>query len=260
MIRSLKNRNAYRKRSRLCWSKNSTYWLSNPLRHVVDVGDYIADTVIRICSRSRSSKPTIVDMGFGSAWLYQALSRKGFSCYYIGFDSNEDFINYSLQQFATDKSCRFDLVDLEEPIDVNIRADLVVSAFSLFELSDLRQPMTNAFNLLLPNGHFLISTIDPTYLILAVSDSWPEFLENLARYETLPGTKYAFQPIDLGDKASNTLEYPSVLYSRYDYLSISRNVGFHFGSYKEHILTAKPIPKIYFHLELVKGANHASST
>jgi len=259
MIESIDDREAYRRRVHLCWEENSSYWLSNPLRHVTDVGEYIVENVIKICSEAQSSRPTIVDMGFGSAWLYTALRGRNFSCNYVGFDSNEIFVTHSRTKFADDKSCRFELVDLEEPIDIDVKADLVVNAFNFFELSDLQQPMKNAYDLLLPKGKLLISTIDCTYLILAISKSWPDFLNNLARYNKLPGVKYTFQPIDLGDGASSTLQYPSVLYSRDDFLAAAEKVGFHYESYKEGTFTCKTIPKIYFHLKLVKGDSSALS-
>lgn len=253
MIESLLDRETFRRQTRKSWKQNSSYWLSCPLRHVTDVGDYIVNKVINICNGKKNKKPTIVDMGFGNAWLCQALKKQAFSCNYVGIDSNEMFIEYALKKFYGDKSCRFELADLEEPLHIGVKADLVVYAFTLFELTELRQPLINAYNLLRPDGNLLISTIDSTYLILAVSNSWSDFLENLARYEKLPGIKYDFQSIDLGDKASNTLEYPSVLYSRDDYLKEAETIGFKFRSYKEHIFTAKPIPKVYFHIELIKG-------
>jgi len=253
MIETLDDRESYRRRARACWQKNASYWLSNPLRHVADVGEYIIDRVIAACSKSNSPRPTIVDMGFGSAWVYDALRTRRFSCNYVGLDSTEQFVCHSRNSYATDEFCRFELTDLEEPVGIDVRADVVLNAFTFFELAQLQQPMMNAYKLLRPGGSLLVSTIDSTYLILAVSNSWDGFRDNLARYEKLPGTKYAFQPIDLGDRASSTLEYPSVLYSRDDYITAASSVGFRLTSYKEHIFTAKPIPKIYVHLELLKG-------
>lgn len=253
MIKSLNDRAAYHRRVQLCWEKNSEYWVSSPHRHVTDVGKFIVENVIRIASEAKKSKPTILDMGFGSAWLYQALRDRKFPCNYIGFDSNNYFISYARNKFSADKFCRFELVDVEEPLDIDIKADLIVNAFNLFELADLKQPMKIAYDLLFPGGRFMISTIDLTYLILAISKSWSEFFQNLRLYEELPGVKYAFQPIDFGDRASDILEYPSVLYSRDDYLTAAKNAGFLFASYKENVFTSKPVPKIYYHLEFEKG-------
>jgi len=251
MIQSLLNRDEYRRRVRKCWEENITYWLSSDLRHVTDVGDYIVDYIIKSCSTIEN--PTIIDMGFGSAWIYLALRKRNYLCKYIGLDSCEKFVSYAQNKFSSDDLCRFELIDLEEPIKLDVKGDFVINAFNLFELSDIQQPIKNAYDLLSQNGHFLISTIDSTYLILAVSSSWSEFLHNLDLYQNISGIKYAFQPIDLGDKASKTLEYPSVLYSREDYITAAKNVGFQIASYKEHVFTSKPIPKIYFHIDFVKG-------
>lgn len=80
----------------------------------------------------------------------------------------------------------------------------------------------------------------------------PSFVENLRAYETLPGVKYFFQPIDLGDKPSEKLVYPSVLYSFEDYLNAALRTGLRLGKYEELIFTTKPIPKIYQLFTLTK--------
>jgi 2-polyprenyl-3-methyl-5-hydroxy-6-metoxy-1,4-benzoquinol methylase len=257
MIDSIKDREEYRKKVRSSWKNNSNYWLSSELRHVTDVGEYIVKFVIEACKCFSVSKPTIIDMGFGNAWLYRALKDSNFMCNYIGIDSNEYFIHHARDLFSKDKFCRFELTDIEEPLDLDIKGHLVINAFNLFELSSIQQPMVNAYNMLFPGGQFLISTIDCTYLILAISSSWADFFHNLSEYEKLPGIKYAFQPIDLGDRASDSLEYPSVLYSREDYLNEAMRVGFNFSSYKENVFTSKPIPKIYYHLLFAKGGEDA---
>lgn len=253
MIESLQDREAFRRRVRECWKRNSSYWLSSPLRQVNDVGNYIVDEVIRICSQTSRPRPSVIDLGFGNAWLYEALRRRAFVCDYVGLDYNEDFVAHARSRFGSDQLCRFELFDLEEPVCLDIKADVVVYAFTLFELTDLQQPMVNAYQLLTSGGSLLVSSIDNTYLILAVSNSLEEFYQNLTRYELLPGVKYTFQPIDLGDRSSSTLEYPSVLHSLEKYLSSARNAGFHFTAYKEHIFTSKPIPKVYIHLELTRA-------
>jgi hypothetical protein len=94
-----------------------------------------------------------------------------------------------------------------------------------------------------------MSTIDKTYLILALSRDWSEFHDNLRRYQELPGTKYGFQKIDLGTGVSDHLEYPSVLYSTQDYLEMARAHGMHLVDYVEHPFTSRAVPKVYCHLE-----------
>jgi 2-polyprenyl-3-methyl-5-hydroxy-6-metoxy-1,4-benzoquinol methylase len=253
MIKALDDQNKFRLKTNLCWEKNTTYWLNEKLRHVTDVGSYIVDRTISLCHKLKKSKPTIVDLGFGSAWLYEELCKKKIKCNYIGIDRNKNFIEYAEKKYKNEDGCKFYKFDLEEPLNIGIKADVVVNAFTFFELSNLHQSMENACNLLKDKGTLLISTIDSTYLILAVSESWAEFMDNLRLYEQLPDKKYTFQPIDLDDSASPTLEYPSVLYSRDDFLNTSASFGLKLSKYKEHVFTAKPIPKIYYHLELVRG-------
>jgi 2-polyprenyl-3-methyl-5-hydroxy-6-metoxy-1,4-benzoquinol methylase len=243
---------AYKCRRQSSWKKNSSYWLQGPLRHVVDVGDYIADEVVNMANGLGADRPTIVDMGFGDAWLLRYLTARGLKFQYIGIDSNEDFIVNARKTYGMRSDCEFILADLEEPCDFNFKADIVVNAFSFFELANLEQGMINARGILKDNGRLFVSTIDKTYLILANSKTWEEFLSNLREYNELKGVKYFFQPIDLGDKASEFLEYPAVLYSLDDYLSAAKRLGFRLNAYKEHIFTAKAVPKIYVHFELIK--------
>jgi len=251
VIKTLNDINEFKKQKNNHWSKNAAYWLKGPLRHVVDIGEYIVDQILIKCSTISNKCPVIVDMGFGDAWLLKALIEKKCHCQYIGIDSNKVFFDNAQKLFKEYTWCGFKLMDLELPLDVDIKADVVVNSFTFFELADLKQGMENAFHLLKKEGSLFIATIDKTYLILAYSRNFEEFKTHLKEYEHLPGVKYFFQPIDLGDKASEILKYPSILYSLDDYFYYANKFGFRITNYKEHVFTAKPIPKIYIHFELV---------
>lgn len=99
-----------------------------------------------------------------------------------------------------------------------------------------------------------MSTIDKTYLMLALSSDRKEFYGNLALYQELAGTKYGFQHIDMGAHVSETLEYPSVLYSTQDFIDAASEHGLNLVNYVEHPFTAKTVPKIYCHLEFQRAA------
>lgn len=249
MIFSLADRQEFRRLRRLAWERNIDYWLSGQLRHVADVGGYICDRVKALCNRQRDRRTVLVDMGFGSAWLLSGLLEELPRLSYLGLDNTRAFVNHALASFASNEHLNFLLTDVETRLDLPIHADVVVNAFNFFELCDLRQAMENVARLLIPGGTLFMSTIDKTYLILALSETHTDFLTNLARYQELPGTKFGFQRIDLGPAVSHCLEYPSVLYSTQDFIDVAHDNGLRLVSYVEQPFTATVVPKIYCHLE-----------
>lgn len=249
MIQSLNDTAEFRRHRALAWERNVNYWLGGPLRHVDDVGEYIVERVSELSRYTDRHQPLLVDMGFGSAWLLKALVERGLQCSYLGLDAVEAFVSRATKTYLHLSEAKFMVADLEFELDLGVRADLVVNAFNFFELCDLETAMGNASKHLKPGGTLLMSTIDKTYLILALSKDWDEFFENLRRYQELPGIKYEFQHIDMGSQVSETLEYPSVLYSAHDYIEAAKANGMHLVKYTEHVFTAKFVPKIYLHLE-----------
>jgi len=249
VIESLTDVDAFRKRRAAAWADNVDYWLTKPLRHVDDVGSFIVERVISAATRVRKRTPSILDVGFGNAWLLAALEQQRFQCAYTGIDSLQAFVTRARLRHSTNRCAQFLCADIEAPLDIGLHADVVVNAFNFFEVADLSQAMRNTAQHLSGDGTLMISTIDKTYLILALSRDWSEFHENLRRYQELEGTKYAFQPIDEGSRVSNALEYPSVLYSTDDYLRAATANGLALVRHFEHVHTAKLVPKIYLHLE-----------
>jgi SAM-dependent methyltransferase len=249
MIEALLNKEEFNYRSKQAWARNVEYWLTGHLRHVHDVGEYILRRVDYWRLRSDKRLPVLIDMGCGNAWLLGALQQASIPIEYIGLDSNAAFIDFAKNKYASVPNATFLTLDFNEDTRSRFAADLVVNAFNFFELPDLSFPMSNAANWLNEDGVLLASTIDKTYLILALSENWKEFHENLARYQQLPGVKYGFQKIDLGNGVSDTFEYPSVLYSSDDYISAALTNKLRLSGYKEHIFTATAVPKIYCHFE-----------
>jgi len=256
MIESLTDVEMFRQRSRTAWARNRDYWLTGSLRHVTDVGDFIVARVRALCQGSGVS-PVLVDMGCGSAWLLNALD--GSNIQYVGIDNNPAFIDFGSRGHAGLGKARFILADLDTQVDVPAKADLVVNAFNFLELSNLDQAMGNVERWLQPDGKLFMSTIDKTYLILALSKDWDDFQENLRRYQELPGLKYGFQNIDFGAAVSDTLEYPSVLYSAQDYINAARAHGLCLVDYVEHPFTSTTVPKIYCHFEFRNAGNTSLS-
>ena len=253
-LASLLDKMAYKAERASAWEKNIDYWLRGPLRHVVDVGDYIVSRTEALCCLSRRRRPVVVDMGFGDGWLLKALLRRKVRFSYVGLDCTHAFIAHARKEFADIDDVSFELLDFEEPSMRSFDADIVVNAFNFFELCELDQPFKNASQFLRGGGTLQVATIDKTYLLHALSGGWNDFRDKLSLYQTLPGIKYAFQPIDLGDGVSEALYYPSVLYSNEDYLSAAKKNHLVLNTYKENVFTGAVVPKIYCHYEFVKGA------
>lgn len=253
MIKEMRDRVAYRQHRDLAWSRNGSYWLSQPLRHVVDVGELICQRVSSHLSSLNKQEPVIVDMGCGSCWLLQSLSRSLPRFRYIGIDNNAEFIDAARSAYSRNTNASFCLADLDMRVDLDVKADMVVNAFNFFELADLDRGMSSAAEWLNDSGRLLMSTIDKTYLILALSSDWRDFRRNLRTYQNMRGIKYDFQRIDLGDRLSGELEYPSVLYSTQDFIESAAKSGLTLRSYSETAFTARAMPKIYCHLEFGLG-------
>lgn len=253
MIGPLSDGEAYRKRRREAWSHNTAYWLSSPLRHVTDVGDFICNRTLALVSSSERRPAVIIDMGCGSCWLLEKLATVSSAFTYIGIDNNEEFIAVARARYAHLANASFVLADVDMRVTLPQQADIVVNAFNFFELANLEVGMKNAASWLRPGGKLFMSTIDKTYLLLALSSDWAGFHHNLATYEKTAGVKFDFQKIDLGFGPSAELEYPSVLYTTQDFLEAGVEAGLGFGSYAEQAFTARPIPKIYCHFEFVKA-------
>jgi SAM-dependent methyltransferase len=249
VINSLTDPEEFRRHRRLSWEKNVDYWLSQPLRHVEDVGAYIVSRIEILCRQAIFTPPTVIDMGFGSGWLLRSLLATSLRVSYLGLDSMEVFVERATKTFHGIEGASFAVADVETEITFPFSADVVVNAFNFFELSNLQQAMRNASRHLRPGGTLFMSTIDKTYLILALGRTLEDFYDNLNRYQTLPGIKYGFQRIDLGASVSEVLEYPSVLYSSQDFVDAAMGEGLRLVKYVEHAFTAKTVPKIYCHLE-----------
>lgn len=253
MIESLVDKAAFNEKSKRAWARNVDFWLTGPLRHVQDVGGYIVRRVESLQRASGKKRPVLLDMGCGNAWLLQALQAAQPEVEYIGVDGNSAFINWATSKYALPNTT-FVTLDFNELAAARFGADIIVNAFNFLELPDLRVPMGNAASWLNDDGILLTSTIDKTYLILALSKDWQEFHDNLTLYQQLPGVKYGFQQIDLGNGLSDTLQYPSVLYSAEDYIAAAEQHDLSLRGYKEHVFTAKAVPKIYCHFEFRKEA------
>lgn len=243
-------RESFRARRREAWFENTDYWLSANLRHVEDLGEWIADYLVCELKPGES----LIDMGSGSGWLGHRLKGRIADLNYLGVDIHEPFVEVCRREFDRTKGFDFIVLDVEQPNHGQLppEATFVVNAFNLFELTDLRAAYSNASSWLRPGGRFLAITIDKTYLMMAAANSWEEYRDLLIDYSAKGGPKCFFQAIDLGDGPSPRLVYPSVLYSTEDYLAATAETGLEFRRYREFPFTQRPLPKIYQVFEFQK--------
>lgn len=242
----------YRRLRKEAWRSNVGYWLSSPLRHVEDVGDQIIERLMEQCARAANQPPVLLDLGFGNAWILERVAAGDQEIQYIGVDSQREFVEYGRRKYEGRPRCKFIEADLETPFEVGSEVDVAINAFNFFELGDLESAMRHAARCIRPGGCLMVSTIDKTYLILALSRGWQDFHDNLRQFQEIQGPKYGFQRIDLGHELSDVLEYPSVLYSTQDYIDHAANAGLTLTLYEESVFTGKPIPKIYCHFLFTK--------
>lgn len=250
-LETLINKEQFLARKKAAWEANTGYWLASSLRHVEDIGDFIVSRVEIALQESNEKRPLVVDMGFGNAWLLDKLLSRKLEFSYLGLDNHEGFLSYARDKYQSMQHARFEYADFEKPLPDELygNASILVNAFNFFELTDLTVPMRNAAKVIKDDGKLLVATIDKTFLMMAGCKTWQEWIEVLKEYQNLQGPKYFFQAIDLGDKESIELVYPSVLWSLNDYLDEARASDINMTFYKEFEFTAKPIPKIYQYME-----------
>jgi len=236
----------FKEENRLSWRANTQYWLNSPLRQVEDTKEFVLAKLPALVH----SGAAVVEMGCGSGWLLQFLLDLGIDCTYLGLDFTVEFIEHLRSEFKDVSKASFEVVDLETRLPARYveKADVVFCAFALFEMTALSVAIENACRMLRPGGRLVILTIDPAYLMLAVSKTMDDFRSVLAAYEgerEKGRVLHFFQNIDLGDAESTDLRYASVLYSLADYLKEAKRQGMRLDDYDEVVKTSKFIPKVY---------------
>jgi 2-polyprenyl-3-methyl-5-hydroxy-6-metoxy-1,4-benzoquinol methylase len=114
-------------------------------------------TPVKKLVESLGTKGTVLDLGCGNGSLSHKLSKLGFEVY--GVDRSDSGIQIAREAFP---QVRFSLGDVEEDLSPDpFQAesfDVIVSTEVVEHLYRPRQLVKNAFRLLKPSGHFIVTT------------------------------------------------------------------------------------------------------
>lgn len=238
----------FRRQKAAYWLQATEFWLTSNLRHVDDIGRQIVAHITQKLVSTRSSRPVLLDVGFGSAWLERSVRREIPRLQYIGIDSNRAFVRKANAGYSGVAGAEFRYLDIERSAPSGVQADLAVCAFSLFEMLDLRGAIKNISKSLRSQGHLYIITIDRAYLILAMSETMPEMKRLLQKFRKRRGAARTFQRIDTGKRLHRLMHYPSVLHYLDEYFEVCQASGMDFEKFEETDYTHRPIPKTYQHI------------
>lgn len=253
MIKFLDDKLHFKNENHNGWLINTDYWLHSPLRQVEDTKDFFRKKLKELIFEGC----IIYDLGCGSGWLLDFILELNININYVGFDFNEKFIENLQNKYKGKKNLEFVLTDLEKPLTEKYlsKADFAFNNFCFIEIADLPSAFENSYKTLNNNGSLIIATIDVTYLVVAVSNTYEDFKKNLIKYDEVKAqgkVPYFFQPIDLGNGASNQLKYASVLYSLADYFKLAKARGMILKDYDEVNCLTRFIPKIYQYMQFSK--------
>ena len=113
--------------------------------------------LVKSLGKSSAKKGTVLDLGCGNGSLSHELSKLGFEVY--GVDRSDSGIQIAQEAFP---EVQFALGDVEENLSPDpFQAesfDVVVSTEVVEHLYRPRRLIENAFRLLKPSGHFIVST------------------------------------------------------------------------------------------------------
>ena len=253
MIRMLDNKLLFKNENHDSWLINTDYWLHSTLRQVEDTKLFFKKKLNELLFEGC----TVYDLGCGNGWLLDFLLETKINVNYVGIDFNEKFIEYLKDKYSSHKNCEFILADLEKPLESKLlgKADFSFNNFNFFEIADLSPAFETAYSTLNEKGSLIIATIDVTFLIVAISETYDDFKRNLVKYEETKAqgkVPFFFQPIDLGNASSTQLKYASVLYSFADYFKLAKSKNMTLKDYDEVICASRFIPKIYQYMEFTK--------
>jgi len=212
------------------WDANAEFWLSE---REVDKGlrslltQMVLAGVSEATQAERSRQATVLDIGFGSAWLRSALHERPLQLNYVGVDRSSRFVRAAESRFAGQSNTRFLEVDFEEPLGENLSAiaDVAVACMSLCEMANLRIACKNTFRALREGGVALVAMLDPIQQIVRSTESLERQRDALGVYRGTSGRCVISKRISQGG-AQSISDYFTILYPLQDVVSEAIESGF----------------------------------
>ena len=244
-LRSISGWDSFRTENLANWIEITGAWTSRQLPHVADLRDWIQDEAsLRFSAHTRPLR--IVDVGCGNGWVLDTLRSTDQRFSYTGVDFNPALIGWLRETYDDEPRADFIKADLETGAfrGVDLRADWVISIFSLFECRNLSAAVTFCASVLAADGIMSVASINPVTQILAISDDADQLRENLSLYERLGADAGYKKRIEFQNGVGQET-YMGILYSVADYTRVAREQGFFLDGLEEMNRCGAVVPQIY---------------
>jgi SAM-dependent methyltransferase len=247
MIYRVTDKKAFKDQNLSNWYQNSEFWLQGKMRHLKDVYQTTAEIIREVIAGfPHRNRLRLVDFGCGEGWLLRLLREYEIDVDYVGVDFNAKFIDALKERYKGQAGIKFILFDLEEklPNELIKSADIATNFFNFFEIPNLEVAVSNVSETIDEGGILIILTIDPIMQLLAVSETFEDFLNGLKEYENHQTEIGYDKDIDVGDYRSGKI-YKSLLYSTATYVELAKKHGLKLFDYREVVKTGNFVPQIY---------------
>lgn len=248
-IELISSNDKFRKENNENWLKISDFWIKNPLSQKADLSLFVTRKINDIYKENSSitTPIEILDVGCGEGWILRILENEKIPFKYLGVDSNPEFIRF-LQSKHKKNNIRFLQLDAENLLNhidcSSTRFDVIINSFSLFEMPKYAEVLKNETKLLKDLGNILIFTINPLTQLMAISDSFAEFVQNSKLYAEYGSSGKYQKLIDTGQGSANYI-YFGILHSMSSYFTVLKDMGFKMTEFEEVNMLADIVPKIY---------------
>jgi ubiquinone/menaquinone biosynthesis C-methylase UbiE len=229
------------------WEKNNEYWIDSTKTHIDDIEGAFLELFESIIENNNQRPLKVFDFGCGDGWIYEKIAENiSDEIQYTGFDYFEGFIDFLKKKYSSDQKSAFYKHDLQKklPDRFDKEANLIIDAFSFFEMPDMEEGFKNVGNCLKMGGIFMLITIDPIMQLLSVSSDMSQFRSNLKKYEQ-HGSNLAYRKTMDVRGAKDQRKYHGILYSLSDYLEIAQKNSLEVFEFREVKKLDRKQPQIY---------------
>ncbi|AWF80246.1 SAM-dependent methyltransferase [Microbulbifer sp. A4B17] len=141
-----------------CWHKNAHEWTKVVDNAAIPSRRLVTDAAI-VSTIIAHQPENILDIGCGEGWLSRKFAEQGIRV--CGIDGVKDLVDIASARAGANESYRhlqYEEICAEE---LEQKFQLMVCNFSLIGKDSVEQLFSNARELLLPGGHFIIQTLHP---------------------------------------------------------------------------------------------------